>query len=165
MAFTSAPVLRSFDHDPDVVVETDASDSVSAGVLSQFDDEGVLHPVAFFSKKHSPAECNYEIYDKELMAIVRAFEEWRPQLQSVESPVKVLSDHKNLKYFTTTKVLNRRQARWSQFLSQFNFQTVYRRRCGSSIRYLLLLPTARGHAGRMIVLVASRELLGGSRQL
>jgi hypothetical protein len=56
-------------------VETDTSDYVSAGVLSQYDDEGILHPVAFLSKKHSPAECNYEIYDKELMAIVRAFKE------------------------------------------------------------------------------------------
>src|SRR5712675_2163717 len=75
-AFTTAPVLRRFDHDRDIVVETDASDFVSAAVLSQYDDGGILHPVAYFSKKHSPAECNYEIYDKELMAIVRAFEEW-----------------------------------------------------------------------------------------
>jgi transposase InsO family protein len=124
--FTTAPVLRRFDHDRDVVVETDASDYVSAGILSQYDDDGVLHPVAYFSKKHSPAECNYEIYDKELMAIVRAFEEWRPELQSVENPVQVLTDHKNLEYFTTTKLLDRRQARWSQFLSQFNFKIVYR---------------------------------------
>jgi transposase InsO family protein len=126
IAFTTAPVLRRFDHDRDVIVETDASDYVSAGVLSQYDNDGILHPVAFFSKKHSPAECNYEIYDKELMAIVRAFEEWRPELQSVENPIQVLSDHKNLEYFTTTKLLNRRQARWSQFLSQFDFRIVYR---------------------------------------
>jgi hypothetical protein len=125
-AFTTAPFLRRFDYDRDVIVETDASDYVSAGVLSQYDDDGILHPVAFFSKKHSSAECNYEIYDKELMAIVRAFEEWRPELQSVANPIKVQSDHKNLEYFTTTKLLNRRQARWSQFLSQFNFQIVYR---------------------------------------
>jgi transposase InsO family protein len=124
--FTTAPVLRRFDHDRDVIVETDASDYVSAGILSQYDDDGILHPVAYFSKKHSPAECNYEIYDKELMAIVRAFEEWRPELQSVENPIQVLTDHKNLEYFTTTKLLNRRQARWSQFLSQFNFKIVYR---------------------------------------
>jgi hypothetical protein len=63
-AFTTAPVLRHFDFDHEIVVETDASDFVSAGVLSQYDKEGKLHPVAFFSKKHSPAECNYEIYDK-----------------------------------------------------------------------------------------------------
>src|SRR5271169_1965960 len=125
-AFTSAPVLRHFDPDQEIVVETDASDYVSAGVLSQHDDNGVLHPVAFFSKKHSPAECNYEIYDKELMAIIRCFEEWRPHLEGAEHPVKVLSDHRNLEYFMTTKLLSRRQARWSEFLSRFNFVVVYR---------------------------------------
>jgi hypothetical protein len=77
---TSAPVLAQIDLDHDVIVETNASDYVSAGVLSQYDDDGILHPVAYFSKKHSPAECNYEIYDKELMAIVCTFEEWRPEL-------------------------------------------------------------------------------------
>jgi len=106
-------------------VETDASDFVSAVVLSQYDNEGTLHPVAFFSKKHSPAECNYEIYDKQLMAIVQAFEEWRAELRSVENPISVLTDHKNLEYFTTTKLLNHQQARWAQFLSQFNFKFVY----------------------------------------
>jgi hypothetical protein len=75
-AFTMAPVLRHFDYERQIIVETDASDYVSAGILSQYDDEGILHPVAFFSKKHTPAECNYEIYDKELMAILQAFEEW-----------------------------------------------------------------------------------------
>jgi hypothetical protein len=74
-AFTTAPVLRHFDYNQEIIVETDASNYVSAGVLSQYDDAGILHPIAFFSKKHTPAECNYEIYDKELMAIVRAFEE------------------------------------------------------------------------------------------
>src|SRR5690606_39892662 len=64
--FTTAPILRHFDPDREVLVETDASDYVSAGILSQRDDCGTLHPVAFYSKKHSPAECNYEIYDKEL---------------------------------------------------------------------------------------------------
>jgi hypothetical protein len=123
--FISAPILARFDPDRDVIVETDASDYVSAGVLSQYDDDGILHLVAYFSKKYCPAECNYEIYDKELMAIICAFEEWRPQLQSVINPIHVLSNHKNLEYFTTMKLLNRRQARWSQFLSQFNFKIVY----------------------------------------
>ena len=100
-----------FDFDKDVIVETDASDYVSTGVLSQYGEDGILHPVAFFSTKHSPAKCNYKIYDKELMAIVRAFEHWRAELQSVENPIKVLSDHKNLEYFMTSKLFNRRQAR------------------------------------------------------
>src|SRR5258705_6110850 len=67
-AFTTAPILQHFDPEKPIIVETDASDYVSAGILSQKDEEGRLHPIAFFSKKHTPAECNYEIYDKELLA-------------------------------------------------------------------------------------------------
>jgi len=106
-----APIIRRLDHDRDIVVETDTSDFVSATVLSQYNDEGTLHPMAFFSKKYSPAECNYQIYKKELMAIVWGFEEWRAELQSVENPISVLTDHKNLEYFMMTNLLNRRQAR------------------------------------------------------
>ena len=76
-AFTTAPALGHFDHEREVIIVTDASDYESAGVLSQRDDEGVLHPVAYVSKKHSPAECNYDIYDKELMTIIKALEELR----------------------------------------------------------------------------------------
>jgi transposase InsO family protein len=124
--FTSAPILRHFDFGRPIVVETDSSDYVSAGVLSQPNEAGTLHPVAFFSKKLSPAECNYEIYDKELLAIVRAFQEWRPYLESAPTPIQVLTDHRNLEYFMSTKLLNRRQARWSEFLSRFDFQITYR---------------------------------------
>jgi hypothetical protein len=83
---------------------------VSTAVLSQYDDDGILHPVAYFSRKHSTAEYNYEIYHKELMAILCAFEEWRPELQCVINPICVLSKYKNLEYFTMTKLLNQRQA-------------------------------------------------------
>ena len=75
-AFSTAPILQHFDPEKECVVETDASDYVSSAVLSQPDHEGVLCPVAFLSRRHLPAECNYKIYDKELLAIVRAFEEW-----------------------------------------------------------------------------------------
>jgi hypothetical protein len=125
-AFTSAPVLQHFDPDKPSTVECDSSDYVNAGCLSQPDDNGILHPVAFFSRRLTPTECNYDIYDKELMAIVRAFEEWRAELEGTGLPVEVLSDHKNLQYFMTTKRLSRRQARWSEFLSRFNFKLVYR---------------------------------------
>ena len=124
--FTSAPVLRHFDLDKEIIVETNASDYVSAGVMSQHDADGILHPVAFFSKKHSPTECNYEIYHKELMAIIHCFEEWCAELESSLHPIKVLSDYKNLKYFMSTKLLSRRQASWSEFLSWFNFRITYR---------------------------------------
>lgn len=125
-AFVSAPVLSYYRPDRSTVVEVDASDWAAGGVLSQYNDEGVLHPVAYFSAKHSPAECNYEIYDKELLAIVKAFEEWRPELQGLEDPVEVLTDHKSLEHFTTTKLLNQRQVRWSEFLSDFRYQITYR---------------------------------------
>ncbi|KAH0602480.1 uncharacterized protein H6S33_008819, partial [Morchella sextelata] len=125
-AFTTAPILTHFDPEKEITVETDASDYVSAGVLSQYDDNGILRPVAYFSKKHSPAECNYEIYDKELLAIIRSFEEWRPELEGAAHPIAVISDHKNLEYFMRTKQLNRRQARWAEYLSRFDFVIKYR---------------------------------------
>jgi hypothetical protein len=125
-AFTSEPVLKHFDWDKPAILETDASDYVCAGVLSQDDDKATLHPVAFYSKKMTPAECNYEIYDKELLAIVRCLEEWSSELEMSQEKIRILTDHRNLEYFMTTKKLNRRQARWSEFLSRFNFTIVYR---------------------------------------
>jgi len=98
---------------------------VLGGVLSQYDDDSVLHPVAFFSKNLLPAECNYEIYDKELLAIIRCLENWRPDLESTEIPIKIFTDHKALTYFTESKELTRRQARWSEKLSEFNFKIMY----------------------------------------
>jgi hypothetical protein len=124
-AFTTAPILRHFDYDCDIIVETDASDYVSAGVLSQYDDEGLLHPIAFFSKKYTPTEYNYEIYNKELMAIIRAFEEWQPELEGTLHPIQVLSNHKNLEYFMSTKLLNHCLTQWAEFLSHFNFKIIY----------------------------------------
>ena len=91
-AFTTAPVLRHFDENRPIVVETDSSNLVSAGVLSQYDDDGYLHPVAFYSKTHSPAEWNYEIYNKKLLAIILAFKEWRPLLEGANHPIEIGSD-------------------------------------------------------------------------
>ena len=69
-----APILCHFDSSKQCFVETDSSDYVNAGVLSQLDDKGVLHLVAYLSRKMAPAKCNYEIYDKELLAIIQCFE-------------------------------------------------------------------------------------------
>jgi Reverse transcriptase (RNA-dependent DNA polymerase)/RNase H-like domain found in reverse transcriptase len=123
--FITAPILRHFDPDLVCVVEADSSDHMSAGILSQY-DEGILRPVAYFSRRLTPPECNYEIYDKELLAIIRCFEQWRPELEGATFPIEVLSDHKNLQYFTTTKQLSHRQARWSEYLSRFRFKIRYR---------------------------------------
>ena len=120
-----APILCHFDREKQCYLETDSSDTVNGGVLSQKQDDGLLHPIAFFSKNMSPAECNYEIYDKELLAIIRCFEQWRPELEATDLPVKIFTDHKSLEYFMTTKKLTRRQVRWSEFLSQYNFVILY----------------------------------------
>lgn len=73
-----------------------------------------------------PAECNYEIFDKELLAIVNAFETWTAELGSIEASALVLCDHKNLEHFTTKKKLNRRQVRWNEMLADFDFKIVFR---------------------------------------
>lgn len=123
--FTTAPVLMHFDPDKETVVEADSSGYCIGGLLSQYDDKGLLRPVAYYSRKNSPAECNYQIYDKELLAIVRCLKEWESELRSVRE-FTVVTDHKNLKYFTTLRRLSERQMRWSDFLSKFNFQITYR---------------------------------------
>jgi len=125
-ALTTTPALRHFDHEGDVIIETDATYYVSAGVSSQPDDEGVVHPVAYFSKKHSPAECNYDIYDKELMSIIQALEEWKPECEGAAYPLQLITDHMNSEYVMTMKLLNRRQARCSEFLTYFDYEIIYR---------------------------------------
>ena len=124
-AFIIASVLQNFNLEKPVTLKTDASDYVTAGVLSQPDEEGNLHSVAFFSSKMSSEECNYEIYDKELLVIVKAFEEWCSETHGTSDPVTVLTDHKNLEYFTITCKLNCCQACWNEFLSEFNFNIIY----------------------------------------
>ena len=84
-------------------------------------EDGKWHPIAFLSKSLSPVERNYEIHDKEMLAIVRALEEWRHFLEGAEHQFEIWTDHKNLEYFMSTKKLNWRQARWSLLLARFNF--------------------------------------------
>jgi hypothetical protein len=64
--------------------------------FSQINKSGKLKPMAYFSKKLFPAESNYEIHNKKLLAIVRAMEEWRGELIEIKDPFVVLSDYKNL---------------------------------------------------------------------
>jgi hypothetical protein len=72
------------------------------------------------------AERNYDIFDKEPLAIIRAFKEWRHLLEGSEEPIQVLTDHKNLEYFAKSQTLNKRQIQWSNFLVDYNFQIIYR---------------------------------------
>jgi hypothetical protein len=106
LTVASAPTLKPFDWTKEAIVETDASDFVSRGVLSQYDDKGILRPITFFSKKHSAVKYNYEIYDKELLVIIRYLKEWRPELEGTETLIRILLDHRNLEYFILIKMLN-----------------------------------------------------------
>jgi len=105
--FTMAPMLAHFDSIKPIIIETDTLDFAIGAVLSQRDDENHLHPVAFYSRKFQPVEINYEIHDKELLVVVDAFKHWRRYCEGAAHQVEVWSDHQNLEYFTTTKVLNR----------------------------------------------------------
>jgi len=77
--------------------------------------------VAFISKSLSDTERNYEIHDKEMLAVVRCLEAWRHFLEGAVEKFKIWTDHKNLEYFMKVQKLNRRQARWALYLSRFNF--------------------------------------------
>ena len=125
-ALIQSPVLIQPDVSKEFFLECDASDFATGAILSQKGSDDKLHPVAFLSKTLSPPERNYDIFDKELLAVIRAFREWRHLLEGSEIPVKVLTDHKNLEYFQTKRELNRRQARWMGFLADYNYRIVYR---------------------------------------
>jgi hypothetical protein len=97
--FATAPVLRLFDPAKPVIVETDASDYAIGACLNQEDEEGRQHPVMFHSRKLQDAELNYDVHDKELLAIVDAFKKWRVYLEGATHTVQVYTDHKNLQTF------------------------------------------------------------------
>ena len=81
--------------------------------------------MAFYNKKMIPAECNYEIYDKELLAIIRCLEHWRPELEGTGEPVEIYTDHKDLETFMTSKKLTPRQVRWAEILADYNIKIQY----------------------------------------
>jgi hypothetical protein len=123
---TNTPILAHYDMSRESILETDASNGVVGGVLSQKQSDGLFHPIAYFSKTMAPAECNYEIHDKEMLAIVRALEHWRAELMGLQTQLPIYSDHKALEYFMTKRQLTARQARWAELLSQYNFRIEYR---------------------------------------
>ncbi|KAK3564060.1 hypothetical protein QTP86_007530 [Hemibagrus guttatus] len=126
-AFTTAPLLVHPDPELPFIVEIDASTTGVGAVLSQ--QQGnlrKLHPCAFFLRKLNPAEVNYDIGNRELLAVKLALEEWRHWLEGAKHPFTVLTDHKNLEYLRATKRLNPRQARWALFFTRFKFAISYR---------------------------------------
>lgn len=90
-------------------VEVNASNFAIGGVLSQKGDDGLWHSIAYRSETMNAPECNYKIYNKEFMGIVRALEDWRHYLEGL-SEFTIISDHKNLEYWTKAYNFTRRQA-------------------------------------------------------
>ena len=125
ISFSSAPILRHPDRTQPFIVSGDASDFALGLVLLQKFGER-LHPVAFYSRKLSPAELNYDIHDKELLVIVEAFRQWRYLLEGAAHRITVHSDHKNLVHWKTARTLNRRQARWAQELASMDYEIIYK---------------------------------------
>jgi len=112
MTVTTAPILVSPQDLEPFRIEADSLDFAFGAVLSQqLPREEKWHPVAFYSKSLSLVEWNYEIYDKEMLAIIHVLEEWRHFLEGARHLVEIWTDHKNLKYFMIAKKLNCHQAR------------------------------------------------------
>ncbi|KAI2664082.1 Transposon Tf2-6 polyprotein [Labeo rohita] len=127
LRFSSAPVLKHPDSQLPFLVEVDASSTGVGAILSQrLGEPPRTFPCAFFSHKLSPAERNYDVGNRELLAIKLALEEWRHWLEGALHPFVILTDHKNLEYIRTAKVLNHRQARWALFFTRFQFTISYR---------------------------------------
>ena len=88
------------------VIKANLSNYITRGILSQYNKDRVLYPIIYFSKRLNPAKYNYKIYNKELLAIIKYFKQWRPELKGTKFLIKVFSNYKNLQYFITIKQLS-----------------------------------------------------------
>ena len=94
--FTTESVLVAPDLDKEMRVEADASDYATGGVLSMKCKDEKWRPVAFISKLLNETERNYEIHNKEILAVIRCLEAWRYFLQGARTKFEIWTNHKNL---------------------------------------------------------------------
>ena len=123
--FTMELVLVIPNLDKEMRVEADTSDFTTGGVLLMKCEDEKWRLVAYISKSLNKAERNYEIHDKEMLAIIQCLEAWRHFLEGAKDWFEIWTDHKNLEYFMKAQKLNRRQVRWSLYLSRFDFTLKY----------------------------------------
>ncbi|KAL0158888.1 hypothetical protein M9458_046964, partial [Cirrhinus mrigala] len=125
--FTTAPILHHPDPSLPFIVEVDAPSTGIGAVLSQHHGSPAkMFPCAYYSRKLTPAECNYDVGNRELLAMKAALEEWRHWLEGALHPFTILTDHKNLEYLRSAKRLNPRQVRWALLFTRFTFTVTYR---------------------------------------
>src|SRR5258708_17262128 len=120
-AVTCAPMLAFLSKSSLFCLECNASNFTMGAILLQQQEDGLFHPIGFMLKSFSDTEWNYQIHDKEMLAIMHTLEEWRHFLEGSDQKFEIHTDHKNLSYFQAVHKLNRRQARWSLYLSRFDF--------------------------------------------
>ena len=120
-----APVLAHFNPNKKTVLKTDAFQYITGDVLSQYNNDDSLHPVAFYSKNMLLTECNYHIYDKELLIIIKCLKNWKSELEMICDPFKVLIDNQILKHFKITQKLFFKQYCYFNLISNFDFHIKY----------------------------------------
>jgi hypothetical protein len=121
----SQPILHHFDPTRLLTLETDASDYTISAVCLQPDSDRILHPLEYSSRKLKDVEWNYDIHNKELLAIVDSLQKWATYCKSTQHQITILSDHKNLEYWQMKKDLNLQQARWGEVLANYDFRIMY----------------------------------------
>ncbi|CCO35566.1 hypothetical protein RSOLAG1IB_11470 [Rhizoctonia solani AG-1 IB] len=119
---TNQPVLVHSNPSKPYFLETNASGVAMGAILSQRLDDRRLHPITYMSKSFNDAERNYDTHDKELLAIIKAFEEWQIFLEGTLQPITVFTNHHNLEYWQKSQSFNRRHACWQLYLANFNFE-------------------------------------------
>ena len=120
--YVTVLLLIQFDNTKETVLETNVSIWCIGGILFQYID-GIFRPYVYYSKKNSPAECNYEIYDKKMLTIIRCLVKWDIELRDAKFEIRI--NHKNLEYFITVKKLTKRQIKWSLISFKYDFVINY----------------------------------------
>ncbi len=124
ISFTS--ILRHFDFKHQTILKINASNYVKDEILSQYNDENVLHSMIFYSKSMILAEINYHIYDKKLLIIIHCFKHWWLELKCTELLIQIFINHQALKIFMKNKQLNQHQVNYLNILLKFNFQIIFK---------------------------------------
>lgn len=126
-----SPVLTQPNFNKQFFLQTDASTYGVGAVLSQKGKTSpalakhlkpVTHPTAYYSATFTPTECNYDIYEHELLAIIKSLTHWHPYLEWMKEPFTILTDHANLQYWKSSWNLNRRTAQWHADLQEYNYE-------------------------------------------